>query len=52
MQPEVPASLKEHYLSLAHHAEECVGCRGCESRCPFGVKVADRMAAAAALFGQ
>ena len=39
MQPEVPVSLKEHYLSLQHHAGECVGCRGCESRCPFGVKV-------------
>ena len=52
MQPEVPASLKQHYLSLAHHADECVACRGCESRCPFGVKVADRMARTAELFGQ
>lgn len=50
MQPETPASLKEHYLSLAHHADECVACRGCESRCPFGVKIADRMAKAAELF--
>ena len=50
MQPEVPASLKEHYLSLTHHADECIGCQGCESRCPFGVKVADRMVKAAALF--
>ena len=51
MQPEVPASLKQHYLSLAHHADECIGCRGCESRCPFGVGVADRMAKTAELFG-
>ena len=51
MQPEVPVSLEEHYLSLAHHADECIGCRGCESRCPFGVKVADRMNRAAELFG-
>ena len=51
MQPEVPASLKQHYLSLEHHADECIGCRGCESRCPFGVKVADRMARTAELFG-
>ena len=50
MQPEVPASLKAHYLSLDHHADECLGCRGCESRCPFGVKVADRMGKTAALF--
>ena len=51
MQPEVPSSLKQHYLSLAHHADECISCRGCESRCPFGVKVADRMQRTAALFG-
>lgn len=50
MQPEVPASLKEHYLALEHRADACIGCRGCESRCPFGVKVADRMEKAAALF--
>ncbi len=52
MQPEVPASIRAHYLSLEHHASECVGCRGCERRCPFGVPVADRMARTAALFGQ
>ena len=52
MQPEVPESLKQHYLSLEHHAGKCVGCRGCESRCPFGVKVADRMERTAELFGE
>ena len=52
MQPEAPASLKQHYHSLAHHASECIGCRGCESRCPFGVGVADRMARTAELFGE
>ena len=52
MQPEVPASLKQHYLSLEHYAGECFACRGCESRCPFGVKVAERMAEAAELFGR
>ena len=50
MQPQVPASLREHYLSLEHRADECIGCRGCESRCPFGVKVASRMARTAELF--
>ncbi len=50
MQPEVPASLKQHYLALAHHADECVRCRKCESRCPFGVKIADRMIGIAQLF--
>jgi len=49
MQPEVPASVREHYRALEHHADECVGCRGCESRCPFGVKVADRMVKTAQL---
>ena len=51
MQPEVPASVREHYRALRHHAGECVGCRGCESRCPFGVKVADRMVRTAKLLG-
>ena len=50
MQPEVPASLREHYMNLSHHADECVGCRGCEGRCPFGVKVSERMKKTAALF--
>ena len=27
------------------------GCRACETRCPFGVKIADRMARTAAYFG-
>ena len=50
MQPDVPVSIKEHYLSLEHHANACIGCRSCESRCPFGVKVADRMIQTAGLF--
>ena len=50
MQPEVPASVKAHYASLAHRADACVGCRSCEGRCPFGVPVAERMKKAAALF--
>ena len=51
MQSEVPESIKAHYELLEHHASECVGCKGCESRCPFGVSVADRMVRAAELFG-
>ena len=34
-----------------HHASECIDCHACESRCPFGVKIADRMQKAAALVG-
>ncbi len=52
MQPELPASLREHYRSLEHHAGECIACRGCETRCPFGVKVADRMKKTVELFGE
>jgi len=51
-QPEVPHSVRQHYLSLSHHASECLACRGCEDRCPFGVEVSARMAAAAELFGE
>ena len=51
MQEEVPASVREHYRNLSHHADECIGCQGCEERCPFGVKVAERMTKTAELFG-
>lgn len=50
MQPEVPTGVKAHYQALAHRADECIGCESCESRCPFGVKIAERMRKAAALF--
>ncbi len=51
MQKEVPATVREHYLALEHHADECIGCKSCEGRCPFGVKIAERMKKAAELFG-
>ena len=51
MQPEVPATVQSHYELLNHHASECIGCRACEARCPFGVKIADRMKKTAELFG-
>ena len=50
MQPEVPATVKAHYQALEHRADECIGCRACESRCPFGVEIAARMVKAAELF--
>ena len=50
-QPEVPASVLEHYKALGQTASACLHCRGCEARCPFEVKIADRMRRAAALFG-
>ncbi len=51
MQPEIPVSVKEHYLALEHKADACIGCKSCESRCPFGVKIAERMKNTAELFG-
>jgi len=29
----------------------CISCKGCESRCPFSVGIADRMKKTAELFG-
>lgn len=51
MQDGVPDSLREHYRALDATAGECIACRACEERCPFGVKIADKMAAATELFG-
>ncbi len=50
MQPEVPAGLREHYAALDAHADDCIQCGGCETRCPFGVPVIERMEQTAALF--
>ncbi len=51
MQPEVPSSIAEHYKALVHHASECISCKACEARCPFGVKVSERMSKTSKLFG-
>ena len=51
IQGSVPESVLEHYKALGHTASECIGCKGCESRCPFSVEIADRMEKAASLFG-
>ena len=50
-QPEVPESVKAHYEALEKHAGDCIGCRSCETRCPFGVGIAERMKKTEALFG-
>ena len=51
MQPEVPATVKAHYEGLKAGGKDCIGCGGCETRCPFGVPVKERMEKAAKLFG-
>ena len=45
-------TLKDHYGSLSVKASACIGCHECESRCPFGVDIAQRMKKAEALFGE
>ena len=44
-------SLRDHYISLSHHAGECIGCGSCETLCPFEVQIARRMEQARDLFG-
>ena len=51
MQDEIPATLRAHYEQLSANARDCIGCKGCETRCPFGVAVAGRMEKTAKLFG-
>lgn len=51
MQPEVPDTVRAHYQSLSANGGDCIGCKGCEERCPFGVSVAERMKAAEKLLG-
>ncbi len=51
LQDTIPATLRAHYEGLSKKGEDCVKCRGCESRCPFGVSVTERMEKAAKLFG-
>lgn len=50
MQDETSVSLREHYNALSANAADCIGCAGCEERCPFGVKIVERMQEAAELF--
>ena len=43
--------VREHYKALPHHAEECIGCGVCETRCPFGVAIRENMQKAVRVFG-
>lgn len=45
------ASVRAHYLALGATAGECISCGDCEARCPFGVRVRERMAQAESIFG-
>ena len=50
-QGELPETVREHYAVLPHHAEECIGCGACETRCPFGVEIRENMKRAVEIFG-
>lgn len=50
MQQEIPSSILDHYRLLKTNASDCIGCKSCEQRCPFGVSIADQMKKAADLF--
>ena len=50
-QSEVPETVREHYKALEHHAEECIQCGACETRCPFGVEIRENMQKAKKVFG-
>ena len=47
-----PASVREHYLALSHHAGECIACGSCEANCPFDVPVIQKMEKARRAFGE
>lgn len=47
-----PPTVQAHYEELGAHASQCISCRACESRCPFGVNVTENMARAKEVFGK
>ncbi len=49
---ETPATVRAHYEALPVHASDCIRCGLCETRCPFHVRVAERMKTVAAYFGK
>ena len=51
-QGEVPETVREHYAALSAAGSDCIGCRSCEKRCPFGVSIVDNMKAAKDMFGK
>lgn len=48
---EVPATVHEHYAALDVKASACLHCGKCETRCPFHVRVSERMTKTAELLG-
>lgn len=48
----VPKRIANQYNLLLHHAGECVECKDCKARCPFGVDVIGKMRLASKTFGK
>lgn len=48
----VPETLQNHYDLLEFHASDCIECGQCEARCPFAVKIINKMKQTAQLFGK
>ncbi len=47
----IPETVREHYKALEHHAEDCIQCGACETRCPFHVEIRKNMVEAKKTFG-
>lgn len=47
---DVPATVREHYNALPAKASACLHCGKCETRCPFHVRVSERMKTIEKLF--
>lgn len=47
----VDDTLRQRYAALQPNAADCLACGDCETRCPFGVAVVERMETAHDLFG-
>ncbi len=50
MTDEPSSAVADHYRCLEVNASNCIDCGNCETRCPFGVRVTERMKLAKKLF--
>lgn len=50
MHDTVPPTVRAHYGALAANASDCIACGACETRCPFGVPIVERMEQTKKLF--